>query len=60
MTIAGKEFKSYLASPTAYIVISVFLVFTGACFSFISPFNTSTYVETSIRGFLQPASIVVL
>ena len=60
MTIAGKEFKSYLASPMAYIVISVFLVFTGAFFSFISPFNTSTYVETSIRGFLQPASIVVL
>lgn len=60
MVIAGKEFKSYLASPIAYIVISVFLVFTGAFFSLVYPFNTFTYIETSIRGFLQPASIIVL
>jgi len=60
MTIATKEFKSYLASPMAYIVISIFLIFTGAFFGLIGPFNSSTYIETSIGGFLQPASIIIL
>jgi ABC-2 type transport system permease protein len=45
-SIALKEFKSYLASPMAYVVICIFLVLTGVFFS-ISP---STYLETSIRG----------
>jgi ABC-2 type transport system permease protein len=59
-TIAAKEFKSYLASPMAYIVISIFLIFTGAFFGLVGPFNSSTYIETSIGGFLQPASIIIL
>lgn len=60
MTIAVKDFKSYLASPMAYIVISVFLIFTGAFFGLISPFNSSTYIQTSLEGFLQPAGIMLL
>ncbi len=45
-TIALKEFKSYLASPMAYVVTGIFLVLTGFLFS-VSP---ATYFETSIRG----------
>ncbi len=45
-TIALREFKSYLASPTAYVVTGIFLLLTGFFFS-ISP---ATYFETSIRG----------
>ncbi len=55
-TIALKEFKSYLASPMAYIVTGIFLVLTGFLFS-ISP---STYSETSINGFLGTGSILLL
>ncbi|MBA7647523.1 hypothetical protein ES703_55295 [subsurface metagenome] len=54
--IALKEFKSYLASPTAYIVTGIFLVFTGIFFS-SSP---TTYFETSITGFLQTAGLLLL
>ncbi len=45
-TIALREFKSYLASPMAYVVTGIFLLLTGFFFS-ISP---TTYFETSIRG----------
>ncbi len=55
-TIALKEFKSYLASPMAYIVTGIFLIATGFFFS-ISP---ATYFETSINGFLQAGSILLL
>ncbi len=55
-TIALKEFKSYLASPMAYVVTGIFLVLTGFFFS-ISP---ATYFETSIRGFLVWGSILLL
>ncbi|MFC1929137.1 ABC transporter permease [Chloroflexota bacterium] len=48
IAIALKEFKSYLASPMAYIVIGIFLAVTGLFFA-TSP---STYYETSISGFL--------
>ena len=54
--IALREFKSYLASPMAYIVTGIFLVLTGFFFS-ISP---ATYFETSISGFLQTGSILLL
>ncbi|MFC1992134.1 ABC transporter permease [Chloroflexota bacterium] len=54
--IALKEFKSYLASPTAYIVTGIFLIGTGIFFS-SSP---STYFETSITGFLQTAGLLLL
>lgn len=55
-TIALKEFKSYLTSPMAYIVIGIFLALTGFFFG-SSP---STYTETSISGFLQMGSLLVL
>ena len=54
--IALKEFKSYLASPTAYIVTGIFLMFTGIFFSS----SSATYFETSITGFLQTASWLML
>ncbi len=59
-SIAAKEFKSYLASPMAYIVTAIFLAFSGVFFAVLSPFNYATFLETSIRGFLQPGSIMLL
>jgi ABC-2 type transport system permease protein len=55
-TIALKEFKSYLASPMAYVVTGIFLVLTGSFFQ-SSP---TTYSETSINGFLAYGSILLL
>ncbi len=54
--IALKEFKSYLASPMAYVVTGIFLVFTG----FFFQSSSATYSETSIRGFLGMGSILLL
>lgn len=56
MAIALKEFKSYLASPMAYIVTGIFLVLTGFFFSG----SEATYYETSIRGFLDPGNMLLL
>ncbi|MDP2729510.1 MAG: ABC transporter permease [Dehalococcoidales bacterium] len=56
MVIASKEFKSYLASPMAYIVTAIFLLLTGVFFAT----SSATYLETSIRGFLGTSSIVLL
>ncbi len=55
-TIALKEFKSYLASPMAYVVTGIFLVFTG----FFFQSSLTTYSETSIGGFLVWGSILLL
>ncbi|MBI2847800.1 MAG: ABC transporter permease subunit [Chloroflexi bacterium] len=54
--IALKEFRSYLASPMAYIITGIFLALTGVFFSTSAP----TYLETSIAGFLQAASMLLL
>lgn len=56
LAIAGKEFKSYLASPMAYVVTGIFLAATGFFFG-TSP---STYSETSLNGFLQAGVILIL
>ncbi len=56
LTVAQKEFKSYLTSPMAYIVTGIFLVITGVFFGI----SSSTYNETSISGFLQSGGIVLL
>ena len=56
LTIARKEFKSYLASPMAYVVTGIFLVLTGVFFAI----SSSTYLETSISGFLNTGSIILL
>lgn len=55
-TIAVKEFKSYLASPMAYIIISVFLL--GSGFFFV--YSSTTTTETSIRGLLGSPFYIVL
>ena len=54
--IALKEFKSYLASPMAYVVTGIFLVLTGFFFSI----SSATFFETSINGFLQTGSLLLL
>ena len=56
VAIALKEFKSYLASPTAYIVTGIFLGLTGFLFS-SSP---ATYAETSIKGLWEFWGILIL
>jgi len=45
-TISAKEFKSYLASPMAYIISAAFLL--GTAFFFV--FTPNAFGETSIRG----------
>ena len=55
-TIAFKEFKSYLASPMAYVVTGIFLVLTGFFFSG----SPATYYETSIGGFLGAGNMLLL
>lgn len=55
-TIALREFKSYLASPMAYVVTGIFLMLTG----FFFQNSSSTYSETSISGFLVWGSILLL
>ncbi len=56
VAIAIKEFKSYLASPTAYIVTGIFLGLTGFLFSR----STTTFSETSIRGLWELWGILLL
>jgi ABC-2 type transport system permease protein len=56
ITIALKEFRSYLASPMAYIVTGIFLALTGFFFAF----GSSAFLETSIKDFLQAGSLVLL
>jgi len=55
-TIALKELKSYLTSPMAYIVTGIFLALTGTFFAL----SSSAYYETSIEGFLNPGSMLLL
>ncbi len=55
LLIAGKEFRSYLKSPMAYIVAFIFLLFTG--FFFVFYLSGTNYNDTSLRGFLDPLSI---
>jgi len=59
LVIAGKEFRSYLTSPMAYIVIAIFIAATGLFFG-SADLSPLTYSETSIRGFLQIASLLIL
>ena len=55
-TIALKEFKSYLASPMAYIVTGIFLALT----SFLFTTSSVTYYETSISGLWEFWGILLL
>ncbi len=56
VTIASREFRSYLTSPMAYVVTGIFLALTGFFFGM----SSSTYYETSIRGSLDTGSIFLL
>ena len=56
IVIALKEFKSYQASPMAYVVTAIFLLLTGFLFSN----SATTYAETSIKGFLGAGGILLL
>ena len=56
LTITAREFKSYLASPMAYIIIGVFLALSGFFFGN----SSAAYTETSIRGFLEMSSLLLL
>lgn len=53
--IAGKEFRSYLKTPMAYIVTCIFLVLSGVFFVFY--LSTNGYNDTSIRGFSDPLGL---
>ena len=58
ITITRKELYSYLTSPMAYIVTAVFLGLSGAFFS--SYLAATEYADTSIKGFLNAAQILIL
>jgi len=57
-TIAGKEFRGYLNSPMAYIIICIFLLITGTFFS--NYLQQISYTDTTIKGFLQYGNILLL
>jgi len=54
--IAGKEFKSYLLSPMAYVIIAIFLGLNGFFFGT----SNSTYSYTSLAGFLNMGGLLLL
>jgi ABC-2 type transport system permease protein len=56
--ISLKEFRSYLASPVAYVVTAVFLGLSGTFFA--SYLAGTNYADTSIRGFLDAAQFLIL
>ncbi|MBI2858718.1 MAG: ABC transporter permease subunit [Chloroflexi bacterium] len=55
-TVALKEFTSYITTPMAYVVAAIFLALTGVFFGY----SSETFLQTSIRGFLQPGGLVLL
>jgi ABC-2 type transport system permease protein len=57
-TIAGKEFRSYINSPMAYIVICIFLIVTGTFFT--TYLKGIDYSDTTILGFLKYANVLLL
>lgn len=58
MIIAGKEYRSYLKSPMAYIVTAIFLIMSGVFF--VNYIVSNSYNDTSIQGFIQNGSIFLL
>jgi ABC-2 type transport system permease protein len=56
--ISRKELVTYLSSPMAYIVTAIFLAITGTFFS--TYLAGTNYTDTSIRGFLNAAQILIL
>ncbi len=56
--IAGKEFRSHLTSPMAYVVVGIFLLLTG--FFFTDYLRNTNLNDTSIRGFVEWGSLLLL
>ncbi|MBI2847249.1 MAG: ABC transporter permease subunit [Chloroflexi bacterium] len=57
LAIAWKELRTYFVTPMAYVVISVFLLINGY---FFAASVSGSFAEASIRGFLFPASFILL
>lgn len=55
-TLTAKEFRSYLGSPMAYVVIGIFLALSGFFFGS----SSVTYSETSLRGFLGIGGLLLM
>jgi ABC-2 type transport system permease protein len=56
-TIAAREFKSYIASPMAYIITAIFLIGTGIFFVL---FSRAWLDETSMRGVLGNSIYIII
>ena len=56
--ICSKELGTFLTSPMAYIVSAIFIGLSGA--SFTTYLAQSSYSDTSIRGFLEAAQLLIL
>ena len=56
--ICGKELGTYLSSPMAYVVSAIFIALSGT--SFTTYLAQTSYSDTSIRGFLEAAQLLIL
>jgi ABC-2 type transport system permease protein len=56
-TIGAREFSSYLASPMAYIITTLFLAGTGI---FFTVFTSAWKDETSMRGLLGSQLFIII
>jgi ABC-2 type transport system permease protein len=56
--LAAKEVGSYLASPMAYVITTVFLALTGTFFA--SYLAATAYSETTIEGFVAAGKYLIL
>jgi ABC-2 type transport system permease protein len=57
ITISSREFRSYLASPMAYIITAAFLIGTGVFFIY---FSQAWLIETSMRGVFSNTIYVII
>lgn len=56
--IFAREYKSYLSTPMAYVVTAIFLAVSGTFFA--TYLASTSYSDTSIKGFLQAAQYLIL
>ena len=56
--ICSKELGTYLSSPMAYIVSAIFIALSGT--SFTTYLAQTSYLDTSINGFLEAAQFLIL
>jgi len=56
--IFSKELSTYIGSPMAYIVSAIFIALSGA--SFTTYLAQTSYTDTSIRGFLEAAQLLIM